>query len=142
LAIDASGGSHPTASPGLKHRRPSAAAQPRRGELWLVETPGQPDDPHQPRPALVVSDDIRNQMTDDLIVVPLFSRGRPGPTRVQLRAGAGGLQHPSLAFCDEITTIDRDFLRRGPLGHRLDDSVMNAVVRGIRRAIGETVPER
>jgi mRNA interferase MazF len=142
LAIDASGGSHPTASPGLKRRRQSAAAQPRRGELWLVETPGQPDDPHEPRPALVVSDDIRNRMTDDLIVVPLFSRGRPGPTRVQLRAGAGGLQQPSLAFCEEITTIDRDFLRRGPLGHRLDDSVMNAVIRGIRRAIGETVPER
>jgi mRNA-degrading endonuclease toxin of MazEF toxin-antitoxin module len=80
-------------------------------------------------------------MTDDLIVVPLFSRGRPGPTRVQLRAGSGGLDHASVVFCEEITTIDRDFLRRGPLGQRLQDSVMDAVVRGIRRAIGEVVPE-
>jgi mRNA-degrading endonuclease toxin of MazEF toxin-antitoxin module len=90
---------------------------------------------------LVVSDDIRNGMTDDLIVVPLFTRGRTGPTRIQVVAGSGGLQHTSVAFCDEIATIDRDFLRRGPLGPRLDQSVMEAVVRGIRRAVGETVPE-
>jgi mRNA interferase MazF len=109
--------------------------------MWLVRTPGQPDDPHQPRPALVVSDDIRNRMTDDLIVVPLFSRGRPGPTHVPLPAGAGGLDHESVAFCEEVSTIDRDFLRRGPLGPRLDDAAIDAVVRGIRRAVGEVVPE-
>ncbi|MHB8507975.1 MAG: type II toxin-antitoxin system PemK/MazF family toxin [Candidatus Dormibacteria bacterium] len=113
---------------------------PRRGELWLVLTPGQPDDPHQPRPALVVSDDVRNRMTDDLIVVPIFPSGRPGPTRVQLPAGGGGQDHDSVVFCEEVTTIDRDFLRRGPLGQRLDAATMDAVVRGIRRALGEVVP--
>ena len=117
-------------------------AVPRRGELWLVLTPGQPDDPHQPRPALVVSDDVRNRMTDDLIVVPLFSRGRTGPTRVPLPAGAGGLDHESVVFCEEVSTIDRDFLRRGPLGQRLEESAMDPVVRGIRRAVGEVVPEQ
>ena len=117
-------------------------AVPRRGELWLVLTPGQPDDPHQPRPALVVSDDVRNRMTDDLIVVPLFSRGGPGPTRVPLPAGAGGLDHESVVFCEEVSTIDRDFLRRGPLGQRLEAPAMDAVVRGIRRALGEVVPEQ
>jgi mRNA interferase MazF len=122
-----------------RDRREGAA--PRRGELWLVMTPGQPDDPHQPRPALVVSDDIRNRMTDDLIVVPLFSRGSAGPTRVRLPAGSGGLEHASMVFCDEVTTIDRDFLRRGPLGQRLDQTAMDAVVRAIRRAIGEVVPQ-
>ena len=114
--------------------------RPQRGELWLVFTPGQPDDKHQPRPALVVSDEVRNRLTDDLIVVPLFTRGRLGPTRVALPAGAGGVDHDSIAFCEEITTIDRDFLRRGPLGPRLDDALIGAVVRGIRRAVGETVP--
>lgn len=125
----------------MKRRASPSAAAPRRGELWLVMTPGQPDDPHQPRPALVVSDDIRNRMTDDLIVVPLFSRGRAGPTRVSIEAGNGGLDHESVVFCEEITTIDRDFLSRGPLGPRLEHTVMEAVVRGIRRAIGEVVPE-
>ena len=141
MGNDTSGGGREAAPPRLKHRRAPETAPPRRGELWLVHTPGQPDDPHQPRPALVVSDDIRNRMTDDLIVVPLFSRGRPGPTRVQLRAGSGGLDHASVVFCDEITTIDRDFLHQGPLGPRIDKSVMDTVVRAIRRAIGEIVPE-
>jgi len=125
----------------VKRRSAPRLAVPRRGEVWLVLTPGQPDDPHQPRPALVVSDDVRNRMTDDLIVVPLFSRGRLGPTRVPLLAGAAGLDRESIVFCEEITTIDRDFLKRGPLGERLPQPEMDAVVRGIMRAVGEVVPE-
>lgn len=104
-------------------------------------TPGQPDDPHQPRPAVVVSDDVRNRVTDDLIVVPVFSHGRLGPTRVALAAGAGGLEHDSVIFCEEITTVDRDFLRCGPVGPRLSALMLAKVVRSIRRAVGEVVPE-
>jgi len=106
----------------------------------MVFTPGQPDDPHQPRPALVVSEDVRNRLRDDLIVIPAFSRGRMGPTRISLPKGSAGLAHSSVLFCEEITTIDRDFLQRGPLGSRLNTTVMDAVVRGIRRAVGEVVP--
>lgn len=115
--------------------------EPRRGEIWYVYTPGQPDDPHQPRPALVVSENVRNTMRDDLIVVPLFSRGRLGPTRVRLPAGAGSVPFDSILFCEEITTLDRDFLVRGPLGPRVDGHRMDEVVRAIRRAIGEVVHE-
>lgn len=122
-------------------RPPRRAIHPRRGEMWMVHTPGQPDDPHQPRPALVVSEDIRNRLRDDLIVVPAFSAGRLGPTRVAAAAGAGGLAHNSVLFCEEITTIDRDFLHRGPLGSRVPRGLMEAVVRGIRRAVGEVLPE-
>lgn len=106
----------------------------------MVFTPGQPDDPHQPRPALVVSENVRNRVRDDLIVVPVFSRGALGPTRVSLPKGTAGLSHASVLFCEEITTIDRDFLDRGPLGSKLNDTFMDAVVRGIRRAVGEVVP--
>lgn len=80
-------------------------------------------------------------MTDDVIIVPLFSRGRLGPTRVALPPHAGGLAHGSVAFCEEITTVDRDFLVRGPLGQRLDAAMMDSVIRAVRRAIGELVPE-
>jgi mRNA interferase MazF len=113
---------------------------PRRGEIWYVFTPGQPDDPHQPRPAVVVSEDVRNRMRDDLIVLPVFSAGPLGPTRVALPARSSGLRHNSVIFCEEITTIDRDFLSRGPVGS-LNPKLMEAVVRGVRRAIGEVVPE-
>ena len=104
-------------------------------------TPGQPDDPHQPRPALVVSDEVRNSMRDDLIVVPMFSTGRAGPTRVSLSAGTGNLPHDSVLFCEEITTIDRDFLADGPLGLPVGTAKLQEVVRAIRRAIGDVVPE-
>jgi len=105
----------------------------------MVFTPGQPGDPHQPRPALVVSEDVRNRVRDDLIVVPAFSLGRLGPTRVHVAAGEGGLRKDSVLFCEEITTIDRDFLGRGPLGPRVHRHILDAVIRAIRRALGEVI---
>jgi mRNA-degrading endonuclease toxin of MazEF toxin-antitoxin module len=114
---------------------------PRRGELWYAYTPGQPDDPHQPRPVLVVSTDARNRNADDAIVVPVFSAGALGPTRVLLTAGVGGLEHDSVLFCEEITTLDHDFFEHGPHGPLVDAEVLERVLRGVRRALGEVVPE-
>jgi mRNA interferase MazF len=107
----------------------------------MVYIPGQPDDLHQPRPALVVSEDIRNRLTDDVIVVPLFSTGRVGPTRLTLAKGAGGLPRSGVLFCEAVTTIDRDFLDRGPLGPRVSGPVLDAVVRAVRRALGDALPQ-
>lgn len=74
----------------------SSQSGPRRGEFWLAFTPGQPDDPRQPRPVLVISEDVRNTVCDDVIVVPAFSRGRPGPTWVTVGGRSGGLPHESV----------------------------------------------
>ena len=116
-------------------------ARPRRGEVWFVYTPGQPDDPHQPRPALVISENVRNQRTDDVMVVPIFSYGRLGPTRVPIAAGTGGIRRDSVPFCEELTTVDQDFLESGPLGAPVPDPLLQRVLRAIRRALGEVVPE-
>lgn len=113
---------------------------PRRGEIWYAYTPGQPDDPHQPRPALVISEDIRNRRTDDVIVVPIFSGGRLGPTRVAVAAGVGGLSHSSVFFCEELATIDRDFLRDGPLGSSVPAALPERVVAAILIAVGGRPP--
>ena len=110
---------------------------PRRGEVWDVYTPGQPDDPHQPRPVLVVSADERNQIEDDVVVVPIFSHGAPGPTHIPIRGGTGGLDHDSVLFCEEITTLDVEFLHAGPRGSTLPDPLLRRVVRGVRIAIGD-----
>ena len=114
---------------------------PHRGEIWLAYIPGQPGDPHQPRPALVVSEDIRNRMTDDIIVIAIFSRGRLGPTRVPIDQGIGGLAHDSVLFCEEISTVTYDFVDRGPLGSLVPAALLEQVVRAVRRAVGESVPE-
>ena len=107
----------------------------------MAYTPGQPDDPHQPRPALVISEDIRNRLSDDVIVIPMFSTGRPGPTRVSVDSGAGGLRRRGVLFCEAITTIDRDFLGRGPLGPPLSSALLDMIVRAVQRAVGDAIPE-
>ncbi len=110
---------------------------PKRGEIWSVHTPGQPKDPHQPRPALVISADERNTTEDDVLVIPIFTRGEIGPTHLPIRSGAGGLDHDSVIFCEEITTLDMDFLSGGPWGDAVPESLLRRVVRGVRVAIGD-----
>ncbi len=110
---------------------------PRRGEIWTVFTPGQPTDPHQPRPALVISVDQRNIAEDDVVVIPIFTRGAVGPTHVQVKSPVGGLEHDSVLFCEEITTLDTEFLHQGPLGDQVPDSLLRRVVRAVRIAIGD-----
>jgi mRNA-degrading endonuclease toxin of MazEF toxin-antitoxin module len=114
---------------------------PRRGEIWLAYTPGQPRDPHQPRPVLVVSEDVRNRYRDDVVVVPIFSRGRQGPTRIPISEGRGGISRDSILFCEQITTVHHDFLVDGPLGEPVPASVLGRVLHAVRRALGEVVPE-
>lgn len=108
-----------------------------RGEIWNVHTPGQPKDPYQPRPALVISADERNTTEDDVLVAPIFSRGESGPTHIPIRRGIGGLDHDSVVFCEEITALDTDFLSGGPWGDPVPGSVLRRVVRGVRIAIGD-----
>jgi mRNA interferase MazF len=90
---------------------------------------------------LVVSADIRNRIADDLIVVPIFSQGADGPTHVRLAKSAGGIKKDSVLFCEALTTLDREFLSRGPWGSPVASDVLDAVIRAVRRAIGETVFE-
>ena len=88
----------------------SDAATPRTSEVWLAYTPGQPTDPHQPRFVLVVSADVRNRARDHVLVVPIFSTGNLGPTRLMIPAIGRSLRYDSVLFCEELTTIDKAFL--------------------------------
>jgi mRNA-degrading endonuclease toxin of MazEF toxin-antitoxin module len=88
---------------------------------------------------LCVSADVRNRNRDHALFVPIYSRGRPGPTRVALRRGMGGIAHDSIAFCDELTTLDYDFLADGPLGDVVPEGVLRDAVLAIRRAVGDIV---
>jgi mRNA-degrading endonuclease toxin of MazEF toxin-antitoxin module len=114
---------------------------PRRGEIWLVETPNMPTDPHQPRPGLIVSSDRLNQSLDHVIVVPIFFSNRPGPTHVPIRSGVGGIAHDSVFYCEEVTTLHHEYIIDGPLGGTVSLSLLGRVNRAIRRALGEVVSE-
>jgi mRNA-degrading endonuclease toxin of MazEF toxin-antitoxin module len=113
----------------------SLARPPRRGEIWSAYLPGQPYDPHQPRPTLIISNNARNLRSDDVIVIPLFSRGHLGTTHIFVRAGLGGLRHDSVLFCEEITTIHHDFLVAGPCGGLVPERLLYRVLIALRHAV-------
>jgi len=108
---------------------------PKRGEIYLVNLPSKPKDMKN-RPALVVSLDIRNKLASDIIVVPLSTTLRQSPTHVLLQEGEGGLSKASMAKCEQVTTIDKSLLIRGPLAGRISDERMREIERAIMVAIG------
>ena len=108
---------------------------PARGEIYLVKIPGHPND-RKLRPALVVSIDVRNRLANDVMVVPLSTTLRPAPTHVQITEGEGGVRLRSMAKCEQVTTLDKSLLVRGPFAGKVADDTMVAVERGIIRAIG------
>ena len=110
-------------------------SHPRRGEIYLVRLPGQPKDT-TPRPALIVSMDVRNRLANDVVVVPISTTLRTSPTHVELPKGEGGLDQTSMAKCEQITTLDKCFLIRGPFSGRISPLKMTEVEKAIQRAIG------
>ena len=108
---------------------------PRRGEIYLVKLPGHPSDAKH-RPALIVSMDVRNRLASDVIVVPLSTTLRPAPTHVELSPGEGGLKETSMAKCEQVTTLDKSFLIRGPFPGTIGPTLMREVEKAIQRAIG------
>lgn len=119
--------------------RVTLVSYPRRGEIYLVRLPGHPSDLKN-RPALVVSMDVRNRLADDVIVVPLSTTLRPAPTHVEIPAGEGGLKHPSMAKCEQVTALDKSFLLRGPFAGTISSFLLRDVEKAIQRAIGIPAP--
>ena len=107
---------------------------PKRGEIYLVNLPSKPKDIKN-RPALIVSLDIRNKLANDVIVVPLSTTLRPAPTHVLLPEGEGGLAKASMTKCEQVTTIDKSLLIRGPFADRISDEKMKEIEKAIMIAI-------
>jgi len=107
----------------------------KRGEIYLVNLPSKPKDIKN-RPALVVSLDIRNKLANDIIVIPLSTNLRPSPTHILLQEGEGGLSKVSMAKCEQVTTIDKSLLIRGPFTGKISDEKMNEIEKAIMIAIG------
>ena len=65
------------------------------------------------RPVLIVQNDLGNQSSPTVIVVPLTSRRkRPGqPTHVLVEPPEGGLSQPSQVLCEQVRTLEKSRLK-------------------------------
>jgi mRNA interferase MazF len=108
---------------------------PRCGEIYLVQIPNQPKDGKE-RPALIVSLDVRNRLADDVIAVPLSTTLREAPTHILIKKGLGGLRKDSMAKCEQITTLDKSLLIRGPFAGKVPQEILSGVLRSIMNALG------
>jgi len=97
---------------------------PRRGSVWLVMLePVVGSETGLTRPAIIISNDINNEYSDTVTVVPVTSKtGRIYPFEVMLPKGFGGLEKVSRVKANQIRTIDKKRLVRF-LGELPKDSV-------------------
>jgi mRNA interferase MazF len=101
---------------------------PRRGEVCLVRL-------DKDRPVLVISSDALNRHALDVCVVPLTSiEHRRFSLRVPLRTGEAGLDRPSWAKCDQVTTLEKGRVRYPPLGH-LSEANLSRIENAIKIAL-------
>ena len=101
-----------------------------RGEIWLVEPIGFP----KPRPALVLSINVLNDLRPEVLLVPITTK--EGPLRVGLSEDSAitGLKEKSFAKCESVGPVHKSRLkRRIGLVNARD---LSEVGSGVRRVLG------
>ncbi|MBX9771378.1 MAG: type II toxin-antitoxin system PemK/MazF family toxin [Candidatus Obscuribacterales bacterium] len=120
-----------------------SAPVPLRGEVWLAtKNPAIPNDPHLPRPVVIISTNARNKALPNVIVVPFSARlARPFEDFHKfVPKGSGGLPKDCYGRCDLVSTLAKsDLDARGPLGPPLSDKHLWQIARGVRAAIGDNL---
>ena len=108
-----------------------AAAQtvnPKRGDVYLVGL-------DKPRPAVILSVDELNRHAFDVCVVPITSIQHANfSVRVPLKRGDGGLHQDYWAKCDQVTALEKGFLKK-QIG-RLSTNAMQKIETQVRVALG------
>lgn len=108
---------------------------PHQGEIYLIRALKTLGDTKK-RPAVVVSLNVRNQLSSSVLVVPFTSDLSSGktPTRILIKRGEGGLLSDSLALCDNISAVRKIYLEQGPYGIISPESLQR-IQQGIQIAI-------
>lgn len=85
-----------------------------KGEIYLAElSPTIGSEISKKRPVLIVSNDINNQFSDTVSIVPITSTTtKIYPFEVFLPKGEGNLINDSKAKCNQIRTIDKQRIEK------------------------------
>ena len=102
---------------------------PKRGEVYLVDL-------DKPRPAVVLSVDALNRHALDVCLVPFTTAQHAAfSMRVLVKRGDGGLDYNCWAKCDQVSTLEKDYLRYPALGV-LSDASFGAIQEQVKIALG------
>lgn len=108
---------------------------PKRGDIWWVDFPQYPKDPHNPRPAVIVSVDHRNERADKVQVVPLSSNNNGHRMNFAIPKERSALQHDSCAKCGDLTAVAKSMLRGpGPIG-QVSKQIVDGIVELAQQAL-------
>lgn len=88
------------------------------------------------RPVLIVQNDLANQSSPTVIVVPLTSRQKHPrqPTHVRIDPPEGGLLRPSQALCEQVRTLEKSRLTNY-MG-TLTENSLQRVEKALHQALG------
>lgn len=108
---------------------------PHQGEIYLIRALKTLGDTKK-CPAVIISLNVRNQLSSSVLVVPFTSDLTSGqtPTRILVKAGEGGLLKDSLALCDNISAISKTYIEQGFYGTISLESLQQ-IQQGIQIAI-------
>lgn len=102
---------------------------PKRGEVYFVQL-------DKPRPAVVLSVDSLNKSALDVCIVPITTiQHAEFSMRVPIKAQDGGLERNCWAKCDQVTTLEKTYLRFPPLGV-LSSAVFSRIEEEVKIALG------
>jgi mRNA-degrading endonuclease toxin of MazEF toxin-antitoxin module len=102
---------------------------PKRGEVYLVQL-------DKPRPAIILSVDQLNRHALDVRLVGItIKQHAKFSLRLPLKAKEGGLGFDCWPKCDQVTTIEKSFLRYPPLGS-LSAGTMARIEEQVRITLG------
>ena len=107
----------------------------RRGDIWLVNfNPTQGSEQRGIRPALIIQNDVGNEVSPVTIVAAISSVTKTYPINVEIKPSESGLEKDSVVKLNQLRTIDKKRLIKR-LG-RLDSSKMKAVNSALMLSLG------
>jgi len=107
----------------------------RRGDIWLVNfNPAQGSEQKGIRPALVIQNDVGNEVSPVTIVAAISTVTKTYPINVEIKPSESGLEKDSVIKLNQIRTIDKKRLIKRLW--RLDSSKMKAVNSALMLSLG------